>query len=107
METTFLCNWIKRIHGRPLPLPKWWCAVFVCLACLAGNVFADQSQIVVKPEVTNELLKNPGMGWETFSNLKKDYPLPVYALGGMQYSELQNAWQTGAHGIAMQRAVWE
>ena len=48
-----------------------------------------------------------GMGWDTFSNIKKDYPLPVYALGGMQYSELQNAWQTGAHGIAMQRAVWE
>jgi len=48
-----------------------------------------------------------GMGWETFSNLKKDYPLPVYALGGMQYSQLQNAWHAGAHGIAMQRAVWE
>jgi len=48
-----------------------------------------------------------GMGWETFSNIKQDYPLPVYALGGMQYSELQNAWQAGAHGIAMQRAAWE
>lgn len=48
-----------------------------------------------------------GMGWDTFSNIKKDYPLPVYALGGMQYSQLQNAWHAGAHGIAMQRAVWE
>jgi len=28
-------------------------------------------------------------------------------LGGMQSSELKNAWQAGAHGIAMQRAVWE
>jgi len=48
-----------------------------------------------------------GIGWETFSNIKQDYPLPVYALGGMRYSELQNAWQAGAHGITMQRAVWE
>jgi 8-oxo-dGTP diphosphatase len=47
-----------------------------------------------------------GMGWETFANIKQDYPLPVYALGGMQASDLKNAWQAGAHGIAMQRAVW-
>jgi 8-oxo-dGTP diphosphatase len=48
-----------------------------------------------------------GLGWENFSEIKQDYPLPVYALGGMQSSELKNAWQAGAHGIAMQRAVWE
>jgi 8-oxo-dGTP diphosphatase len=48
-----------------------------------------------------------GMGWEVFGKMKQDYPLPVYALGGMQYSELNNAWHAGGHGIAMQRAVWE
>lgn len=48
-----------------------------------------------------------GMGWEAFAKMKQDYPLPVYALGGMQYSSLKNAWQAGGHGIAMQRAVWE
>lgn len=48
-----------------------------------------------------------GIGWEAFAKMKQDYPLPVYALGGMQYSELKNAWQAGGHGIAMQRALWE
>jgi 8-oxo-dGTP diphosphatase len=48
-----------------------------------------------------------GMGWEVFAKMKQDYSLPVYALGGMQYSALKNAWQAGGHGIAMQRAVWE
>ena len=48
-----------------------------------------------------------GMGWATFTEIKQDYPLPVYALGGMQSSELENAWQAGAHGVAMQRAVWK
>ena len=48
-----------------------------------------------------------GMGWGAFSTIKQGCSLPVYALGGMQYSELKNAWQAGAHGIAMQRAVWE
>ncbi len=48
-----------------------------------------------------------GMGWAAFAKIKQDYPLPVYALGGMQPSTLKNSWQAGAHGIAMQRAVWE
>jgi 8-oxo-dGTP diphosphatase len=48
-----------------------------------------------------------GMGWDVFAKMKQDYPLPVYALGGMQYSALKKAWQAGGHGIAMQRAVWE
>lgn len=48
-----------------------------------------------------------GMGWDDFAKIKQDYPLPVYALGGMHCSELKNAWQAGAHGIAMQRAVWK
>lgn len=47
------------------------------------------------------------LGWNKFSDLKHDYPLPVYALGGMKYGDLEQAWCAGAHGIAMQRAVWE
>ncbi len=47
------------------------------------------------------------LGWPTFSRYLHDYPLPVYALGGMQSRHLLTAWQHGAHGIAMQRAVWE
>lgn len=47
------------------------------------------------------------LGWEAFASLKSDYPLPVYALGGMNPQLLEQAWTSGAHGIAMQRAVWE
>jgi len=35
-----------------------------------------------------------------------DYALPVYALGGMQVSDLAIAKLHGAHGIAMQRGAW-
>lgn len=54
-------------------------------------------------------LSHPGvapLGWQNFSHLVKDYPLPVYALGGLQPQDVITAWQHGAHGIAMQRAVW-
>ena len=47
------------------------------------------------------------LGWQKFVDLKHDYPLPVYALGGMKPADLERAWDAGAHGVAMQRAVWE
>lgn len=47
------------------------------------------------------------LGWDQFADLIKAYPLPVYALGGMSESLLDQARSLGAHGIAMQRAVWE
>lgn len=46
------------------------------------------------------------LGWHSFAQLIAEYPLPVYALGGMQPSDMEQAWLHGAHGIAMQRAGW-
>ncbi|HLD09937.1 MAG TPA: Nudix family hydrolase [Methylophilaceae bacterium] len=46
------------------------------------------------------------LGWQNFSQLIQGYPLPVYALGGLEPQDLALAWQSGAHGIAMQRAIW-
>lgn len=46
------------------------------------------------------------LGWDTFNQLINGYSLPVFALGGMQMDDLHTARQYGAHGIALQRAVW-
>jgi 8-oxo-dGTP diphosphatase len=46
------------------------------------------------------------LGWQSFSAMISDYPLPVYALGGLTEADLQNAWSYGAHGICMQRSAW-
>jgi len=46
------------------------------------------------------------LGWQQFAQLIRDYPLPVYALGGMRPGDLGHAWSCGAHGISMMRAVW-
>lgn len=54
-------------------------------------------------------LSHPGattLGWEGLATLIRDYPLPVYAIGGMRAEFLETAWACGAHGIAMLRAVW-
>jgi 8-oxo-dGTP diphosphatase len=54
-------------------------------------------------------LSHPGspiLGWEGFSSLIKDYPIPVYALGGLFPEHLETALGHGAHGIAMLRGAW-
>lgn len=48
----------------------------------------------------------PALGWDAFAALIGDYPLPVYALGGMCPDHLETAWAAGAHGIAMLRGAW-
>ena len=47
------------------------------------------------------------MGWKAFANLIRDYPLPVFALGGMRLAALHQARCLGAHGLAMVRGAWE
>ncbi len=46
------------------------------------------------------------LGWQQFAQLLRDYPLPVYALGGMRPGDLAHAWSHGAHGISMMRGAW-
>lgn len=46
------------------------------------------------------------LGWSQFVRLIRDYPVPVFALGGMQADDLDQAWRCGAHGAAMLRGAW-
>jgi 8-oxo-dGTP diphosphatase len=46
------------------------------------------------------------LGWQQFARLIRDYPLPVYALGGMRATHVEQAWSCGAHGVAMVRGAW-
>ncbi len=48
----------------------------------------------------------PVLGWDGFALCTQDSSIPVYALGGMQPQDLENARQAGAHGIAMLRGAW-
>ena len=46
------------------------------------------------------------LGWPEFARLVRDYPLPVYALGGLTVNDLEPAWRHGAHGAGMLRGAW-
>lgn len=49
----------------------------------------------------------PALGWRQFADLVRGYSLPVFALGGMRQSDLDQARRCGAHGVAMVRGAWE
>lgn len=48
----------------------------------------------------------PHLGWERFAGMVQNNPIPVYALGGLQLQDMQQAWEQGAHGIALLRQAW-
>ena len=48
----------------------------------------------------------PGIGWEKFEELVRNYPLPVYALGGMKQALLATAQEHGAHGVSLLSYIW-
>lgn len=47
----------------------------------------------------------PTLGWQRFSTLIREYPLPVYALGGMSIIDLDAVQEQGAHGVAFMRIL--
>ena len=58
----------------------------------------------VRPTLTHP--GRPALGWEAFSRLVADLPLPVLALGGLDATDMAAARAAGAHGIAAIRASW-
>ncbi|OGT14117.1 MAG: DNA mismatch repair protein MutT [Gallionellales bacterium RIFOXYB12_FULL_54_9] len=54
-------------------------------------------------------LSHPGahhLGWNNFAAMSAGLSIPVYALGGLNHTDMHTAWQHGAHGIALLRQAW-
>jgi 8-oxo-dGTP diphosphatase len=47
-----------------------------------------------------------GIGWRRFAELARGSSIPIYAIGGLAGQDMEDAWQAGAHGIAMIRGSW-
>lgn len=99
------CVRLMQLEARPdLPLVAASCHNAPELARAAA---LELDFVVLGP--VRETLSHPGvrgLGWERFAHLADNYPVPVFALGGMQQADMQEAWRNGAHGIAAIRAAW-
>ena len=96
---------LQQLDTRPdLPLCGASCHTRAELerAAELGCDFAVLSPVLTTPSHPGE----PGLGWETFAELVKDYPLPVYALGGMRPHSLDIALRHGAHGVGLLSGIW-
>jgi thiamine-phosphate pyrophosphorylase len=46
------------------------------------------------------------LGWDGFRRIAEGASIPVYAIGGLRPSELDEARRAGAHGLAMISGAW-
>lgn len=63
--------------------------------------------VVLSPILTTT--SHPGnrpLGWQVLADWVRDYPLPVFALGGLSAEDLPTARKLGAHGVALRSAAW-
>lgn len=89
--------------------PQGWCGASVhdaaelAQASALGLDYAVLGSVLATPS-------HPGaatLGWEGFGRLlAQGWPLPVYALGGMQAADITTAQALGGQGVAMLRAAW-
>jgi 8-oxo-dGTP diphosphatase len=46
------------------------------------------------------------LGWERFADIVRGSTIPVYAIGGLERADMEDAWRAGAQGLAMIRGAW-
>ena len=92
---------------RPLPDRLW-----VAASChrpddlaMAERVGADFAVLSPLKPTASHPAAAP-LGWARFSRWVEGCTIPVYALGGMQPSDIDTAIHNGAQGIAAIRALW-
>jgi 8-oxo-dGTP diphosphatase len=97
----------RLMRQKQCPGTRIWAASCHDAAELAQAARFSADFVVLSPVLPT--LTHPdaaGMGWEKFAALVKNYPLPVYALGGMKPELLDTAMQHGAHGVSLLSGVW-
>lgn len=96
---------LMRLTARPAT--RLWAASCHNTEELARAARLGADFVVLSPVLpTSSHPDHAAMGWHRFADLVRDYPLPVYALGGMRSDRLDIAMQHGAHGIACMSGIW-
>jgi 8-oxo-dGTP diphosphatase len=110
--TTFGADGVHLSAARLMSLGRRPNVRVVAASChdaheLARAAELDLDFVLLGP--LHETTTHPGaatLGWDRFAALIADYPLPVYAVGGLLKRDLQIAWKAGAHGVAAIRGAW-
>jgi len=75
---------------------------------LARAAFIQADFALLSPvKATRSHPDQQGIGWEAFAAHVETMNIPIYALGGMQASDLSTAQQHGAQGVAAISGYWQ
>ena len=100
-------RFLSGLAKRPIPRSLWFGVSCHDEAELHAALEAEADYAFLGPvNATPSHPGAPGLGWDKFSALIKDLPLPVYAIGGVGPEDLETAWAAGAQGIAGISAFW-
>jgi 8-oxo-dGTP diphosphatase len=98
---------LRELSCRPLAQDLW-----VAASCHNAEEITQAQRINVDFSVLGAVLptrSHPGasvLGWETFHRFTDVANFPVYALGGLSATQLPNAYEHGAQGIAAIGSLW-
>ena len=100
-------RFLSGLAGRPVP-PEWLFGVSCHDAAelAAANAARADYAFLGNLEPSASHPGRPGIGWEAFTALVDELPLPVYAIGGLGPEDLPAAWSAGGQGIAAIQALW-
>ncbi len=98
---------LRDCQQRPVSKDKLFSVSTHTFAELKHAVEIDADFAMLSPVLpTQSHPGEPALGWEKFSEIVKQIPIPVYALGGMSVDHIGQAQQHGAQGIAAISALW-
>ncbi len=71
----------------------------------AANIDVDFLVLSPVNRTTSHQTVDP-LGWEHFKTLIEPFPIPTYALGGMQADDMKKSCECGGQGISVLSGVW-
>lgn len=100
-------NRLHLLTSRPLPEDMLVAASCHTVAELSHAVETGIDFSVLSPvKKTSSHHEAVPLGWEQFASMLESTTIPVYALGGMRESDLDEVWRHGAQGIAGISCFW-
>lgn len=92
---------------RPISEGKLLCVSTHTEADIAKAIELKADVLLLSPvKETSSHPGVPGLGWEKFADMAKNSPVPVYALGGMKDSDIEESNRHGAQGVAAISSFW-
>ncbi len=101
-------NHLYSIKQRPFDHTRWLSVSCHTAEDIQQAMQIEADMILLSP--VKETTSHPGVagiGWHVFAEMTQALDIPVYALGGMTETDLPDAKQNGAQGIAAISSFWK